>query len=158
MKHPILPAVLSLASVAALVACDGQKPSPPPAPPASQAAEHLHGHGDKVVELGTTDTASFKIKAARDDEEFKAGGEAPSDFWVDPKVVGAKVATVRFWVGTEDAKGAVKMKGEIEIPEQPNHYHAHAPIPDPIPADAKLWVEVTGADGKTESASFDLKR
>jgi hypothetical protein len=84
----------------------------------------------------------------------KAGGEAPIDVWVTG---GPKVAAVRFWIGTEDAKGSLKAKAVIENADQPNHWHTHAEIPDPLPAGSKLWVEIEAEGGAKSVISFDLK-
>jgi hypothetical protein len=84
-----------------------------------------------------------------------AGGDAPIDVWVTGGT--AKVVGVRFWIGTEDAKGSIKAKAEIEFPAEPNHWHTHAEIPDPMPAGSKLWVEVEDDKGGRSVASFDLK-
>lgn len=101
------------------------------------------GHGGEVVELGTTKIGELTVRASRDKGEIKAGGDAPIDAWLttsDGKP--ATVSAVRFWIGTEDAKGSVKAKAEIEEPAQPNHWHTHAEVPSPLPDGAKLWVEI----------------
>lgn len=116
------------------------------------------GHGGAIVELGETTVDGMKIKASRDKGEIKAGGDAPIDVWVmTPDGKPATVAAVRFWIGTEDAKGSIKAKSEIEVPTEPNHWHTHAEVPDPLPPGAKLWVEVEVNQDAKKVASFDLK-
>jgi hypothetical protein len=50
----------------------------------------------------------------------------------------------------------VKALGENEHADEPTHYHAHAEIPDPMPAGAALWVEVEDTAGAMHTASFPL--
>lgn len=122
------------------------------------AEDPVAGHGGPVIELGTTTIGEFSAKATRDQGEIVAGKDAPIDVTVTPSAgTTAKVSAVRFWIGTEDAAGAVKAKAEIENPSEPNRWHTHAEIPDPLPVGSKLWVEVEDDSGATNVASFDLK-
>lgn len=116
------------------------------------------GHGGAIIELGTTKIGELTVRASRDKGEIKAGGDAPIDVWLttaDGKP--AAVTAVRFWIGVEDAKGSVKAKADIEDPKQPNHWHTHAEVPDPMPEGTKLWVEIEAGGGKTVG-SFELKQ
>ena len=63
---------------------------------------------------------------------------------------------MRFWIGSADARGSIKARAEIEIPAEPNHWHTHAEVPDPLPAGGKLWVEIEDEKGVKHVASFDL--
>lgn len=120
--------------------------------------ESAAGHGGAVIQLGTSTIGSFNVLATRDEGLIVAGKDAPIDVTVAP-VAGstAKAAAVRFWIGTEDAKGSVKAKSEIENPAEPNRWHTHAEVPNPIPAGSRLWVEIeTDKDG-TVTGSFELK-
>jgi hypothetical protein len=110
------------------------------------------GHSGEVIELGTTTVEGQSVKASRDKGEIKAGGDAPIDIWIDGALGNA--AAVRFWIGTENGKASVKAKAGVED----NHWHTHAEIPDPLPADSKLWVEIEAKDGKKSVVSFDLKQ
>ena len=123
--------------------------SPSASPAASPAAsDDGHSHGP-VIELGELESGGFKIKASRDGD-VKSGSDAPIDAWVN----GGKAGTaVRFWIGTEDAKGSVKAKAEVEV----DHWHSHVEVPDPMPAGTKLWVEIEGDGGAKTVVSFDLK-
>ncbi len=113
---------------------------------ASPAADHSHG---AVIELGETEAGGFKIRASRDGD-VKAGGEAPIDVWVNG---GKGGNAVRFWIGSEDAKGSIKAKAEVEV----DHWHTHVEAPDPMPAGTKLWVEIEGDGGAKTVVGFDLK-
>jgi hypothetical protein len=65
---------------------------------------------------------------------------------------------VRFWIGRQDAAGSIKARAEIEDPAEPNHWHTHAEVPDPLPSDSKLWVELEIEGQGKEVGSFDLKQ
>lgn len=115
---------------------------------------HDHDHGDghdhgPVTQLGEQSAGGFTIKASRD------GGVTPgSDAPVDVRVTGqAKVAAVRLWIGTQDAKGSVKAKAELEK----DNWHTHVEIPKPLPEGTKLWVEIETDKGEKTVAGFDLK-
>lgn len=110
------------------------------------------GHGGPVVELGETTVDGMKVRTSRDAGDIKAGGDAPIDIWIDGGLGSA--ASVRFWIGIESAKGSLKAKAEDEN----GHWHTHGQIPDPLPADSKLWVEIEHKDGKKSVCSFDLKK
>lgn len=53
---------------------------------------------------------------------------------------------VRAWIGTEDRTMSLVGKGEYA----PSHgdYEVHAVAPDPLPANAKWWIEVQKPDGE----------
>ena len=118
------------------------------AAPSGQAKpDDGHEHG-ATTELGEREAGGFKIKASRDGD-VKAGADAAIDVWVNGGKAGN---SVRFWIGTEDAKGSVKAKAEVEG----DHWHTHAEVPDPMPAGSKLWVEVEGDGGAKVVVGFDL--
>ncbi|MDZ4860379.1 MAG: hypothetical protein SGI88_15495 [Candidatus Hydrogenedentes bacterium] len=67
---------------------------------------------------------------------------------------GGDVKAVRIWVGPEDATGVMVVKTEIE-----NDYnHGHVEVPNPVPADAKLWIEIETTAGETHKGSTLLKQ
>ena len=159
MKHGKTFVSLLVVGMLVIAACDQKAPAP--AEPKAQQNkkadchdEHDHGAGPPI-ELGVATAAGFTIKAARDNFPIKPACDAPTDVWITGG--SAKVKAVRFWIGTEDAKGSIKALAEIENPAEPNHWHTHAEIPDPIPAGSKLWVEVEAEGGAKGTASFDLK-
>ena len=116
------------------------------------------GHGGKVIPLGESVIASFDVMVTRDVGEIVAGKDAPIDVTVTP-VAGSTITAVavRFWIGTENAIGSVKAKSEIENPAEPNRWHTHADVPNPIPAGSMLWVEIENENGERVLGSFDLK-
>jgi hypothetical protein len=173
--RPNLPliAALSLAPLAAvstLTGCEEKKPAAASST-APKADDHGHdhgpsgehdapkaGHGGPIIALGEQTIGSFSAKATRDQGQIVAGKDAPIDVTVTPTAgATAKAAAVRFWIGTEDAKGSVKAKAEIENPQEPNRWHVHAEIPNPMPAGSKLWVEIEDDKGGTSVGSFELK-
>jgi hypothetical protein len=140
-----------MAAAGSIPGCEERAPqaaSPKTSPPASHDPDHDHG---AVTLLGERTIGSFTVKASRDGD-IKAGGDAAIDVWVSGG--SSKVAAVRFWIGTEEAKGSVKAKAEIEG----DHWHTHAEVPNPIPDGSKLWVEIEAEGGEKAAGSFELKR
>jgi hypothetical protein len=158
---------LAAASFTVLPACEEKKPaSPAPsgtnapkgATPAGEHQDAAAGHGGAVIQLGTSTIGTFDVKATRDEGQIVAGKDAPIDVTVTPAAGSmAKATAVRFWIGTEDAKGSVKAKADIENPAEPNRWHTHAEIPNPMPTGSKLWVEIETDKGEKVVGSFELK-
>lgn len=163
---------LLAASLAVIPACEDKKPgSPSPEATSANAPDdhgHEHaaakppapaaGHGGAVIELGASTIGPFEVRATRDEGQIVAGKDAPIDVTVTP-VAGftAKATAVRFWIGAEDAKGSVKAKAAVENPAEPNRWHTHAEIPNPMPAGSRLWVEIEDDTGAKSVGSFELK-
>ena len=154
---------LLIAALAAGTAACEKEQETPRAPSGGQttapAPTHVDDHhAGPVIDLGTATIGPFAAKATRDDGKIVAGEDAPIDVTVTPPADGSvKVAAVRFWIGTEDAQNSVKARAEVENPAEPTRWHTHAEIPDPIPAGAKLWVEIEDDKRATSVGSFDLK-
>jgi hypothetical protein len=127
---------------------EAAKPEAAPAAPAG-------GHHGAVIELGNATIGAFGVRASRDQGEIKPGGDAPIDVWLSGS--SDKVVAVRFWIGTQDSKGSVKAKADIEDPKEPNHWHTHTEVPNPMPEGSKLWVEIETETGQKAAASFELK-
>lgn len=122
------------------------------AAPSSGSPSESHGgdaHGP-TTDLGDQTADGFGIKASRDGG-VTPGKDAPVDVWVSSG--SAKVAAVRFWIGTRDAKGSVRAKAELEK----DNWHTHVEVPNPLPPDSMLWVEVESEGGKKTVVGFDLK-
>lgn len=151
MRMSLFP-IAMFAAAALLTGCERKpetsEPTPSPAPKTEAPAA---GHSGEVIELGETTIDGMKVKASRDKGEIKPGGDSPIDIWIDGGLGDA--AAVRFWIGTEDAKGSVKAKADVEA----GHWHTHADVPDPLPAGSKLWVEIEAKDGKKTQTSFEMK-
>jgi len=130
----------------------GSTASKPTAKPDSAATAPSGGHHGAVIELGETTVDGMKVRTSRDEGEIKPGGDSPIDIWIDGGLGNA--AAVRFWIGTQDAKGSIKAKAAVED----GHWHTHGEVPNPLPPDSKLWVEIQGKDGRNTTVSFDLKK
>jgi len=115
---------------------------------AKDAGMSEDGHG-ATVELGEKAVGEFQVKASRDGD-VKAGAELPVDIWITG---GPKVVAVRFWIGTEDAKGSMKAKAELEK----DNWHTHGEVPSPMPTGSMLWIEIEAEGGLKTVANFDLK-
>ncbi len=115
------------------------------ASPAPTTAASEHGR----IPIGETTQAGLKLVATQD-APVTPGGEGAFDV----VITGGKPKAVRFWVGTEDAKGSVKAKADEETTD---NWHTHAEVPAPLPAGSKFWVEVEPPTGQAFTASFDLK-
>ncbi|MDQ3439289.1 MAG: hypothetical protein M3478_02945 [Planctomycetota bacterium] len=148
--------------------CGDESTSPTVTSPAPTPAEDSHAHADGSthaphadaptttpaehgrIPIGETSQAGLKLVATQD-APVTPGGEGAFDV----VITGGKPKAVRFWVGTEDAKRSVKAKAEEETPD---HWHAHAEVPGPLPAGSKFWVEVELPTGQSFKTSFDVKQ
>ena len=169
-KNLFLISTLTLAPLAALSTLNGCEEKKPAATPA-KADDHGHdhgpsgehaapkaGHGGAVIALGEQAIGSFNAKVTRDAGEIVAGKDAPIDVTITPTAGSPLKATaVRFWIGTQDGKGSVKAKAEVEDPKDPTRWHTHTELPNPLPAGSKLWIEIEDDKGGTAVGSFDLK-
>jgi hypothetical protein len=146
---------LALVLAAPMGGCEKKAEPAKPATGTAAAAKpaasggHDHDHGPSTA-LGEQTVGGFTIRASRDGG-IKAGGDAPIDAWVTGGTT--KVAAVRFWIGTQDAKGSVKAKAALEK----DNWHTHVEIPSPLHADSKLYVEIESDKGEKTVAGFDLK-
>ena len=162
MKSLIFTVSLGVAVVAAGCKGDDEKPqsgggtsaapatNPAPAPPATAENEEAAHEEHKRVPIGEATAGGLKLVATMD-EPVKPGGEGAFDV----TITGGKPKAVRFWVGVENGEGSVKAKAEEETADT---WHTHVEVPDPLPADAKLWVEVEPPSGKPFKVSYDIKR
>jgi hypothetical protein len=111
-------------------------------------AEHKHeaGKGHKLGEV-TLNGTTFTVEL---EGHLKAGEEC--EVKLTPK--GAIPAGVlRGWIGDESGKGSVKGKAHNED----GALCVHAEAPKPIPADAKIWLELD-VDGNKSKASLALPK
>lgn len=81
----------------------------------------------------------------------EAGKALDVDLTLTPAAT--KPKAVRLWVGAASAKGSVKVKAE---PEAPGAYCVGVEVPDPIPAEAKLWIAIEAEDGTTAKEAVAL--
>jgi len=107
-----------------------------------------HGHGP-ATDLGHQVAGAFTVSSARTSDVI--GG---SDATFDVSVTGPTVpVAVRIWVGTQDAKGSVKSL----CPMEDGVGHAHADVPNPLPQDSRLWVELEVQGGEKVLVGFELR-
>ncbi len=163
--------IAGIVAIASITGCGSENESAPTKTAAQHADDDGHDHGDHdepkkstaghggaVIRLGSSTFGSFDVMATRDEGLIVAGKDAPIDVTVMPGAGStAKAVAVRFWIGTEDAMGSMKAKSEIENSAEPNRWHTHAEIPNPIPAGSKLWVEIETDKGEKFTGSFELK-
>lgn len=123
--------------------------------PPAQNDQESHGAHGPTIELGTETIGGYTAHASRDQGQITPGNDAAIDVWLTGGT--GKVIAVRFWIGTEDAAGSVKVKAEIENRDEPHHWHTHAEIPSSLPANSKLWVELEVEGQPKAAGSFDLK-
>jgi hypothetical protein len=156
----IADAVLVLAvagGLSLIVACE-KKPAPAPQPSGGAKAGdshagHDHAHGDEhsdegpKVELGEVKAGAFTLRVAR-----SGAVAAGKEVVITVSPVGTAPATIRAWIGYEDAKGATKAKLEKES----EGYHGHLDAPSPLPTDVKLWIETEDAAGVRATGSVSL--
>lgn len=135
-----------LFSAALLAGCGGPQPAPAvpaktaaAAPAAANAMAYPPMRNFAPVKIGPYDVQP------KFEEEIENGHY---NFFVK----GGEVKAVRVWVGPEDPTGLLVVKTEIE-----NDYnHGHLEIPKPLPADAKLWIEIENPKGETFKGSTPL--
>jgi|SRR5688572_13916181 len=154
-------ALLVFSALITLAACNRESGSnqtsntTPKAPAAGTHHDSAAGHGGPVIELGNATIGGYSVRASRDQGEIKPGGDAPIDVWVTGGT--GKVIAVRFWIGTQTGDESVKAKADIENPAEPNHWHTHAEVPNPLPPGSKLWVEIEIEGQGKRVGSFDLQ-
>jgi len=108
-----------------------------------------HAHTAPVAQsLGSVTVDGFEIEMIQT-SAVKAGEEATYTL----KLKGDKEPkAIRIWIGIDSAKGSAKGKAH----KHGKKMEAHCDVPDPIPAGAKLWVEVETDAGKNKG-SLDYK-
>jgi len=121
--------------------CGPGEPTPPPAggreaAPAPEA-DHGHEHTDRLdlgrVRIGGSEIQVFQVIALVPGEE----GDFDLDFAEGATLPGA----VRGWIGDESGRGSRKARFEAETATR---MHGHPEVPDPLAAEAMLWLEVEG--------------
>jgi len=80
--------------------------------------------------------------------------EEISDGHYNIKVTGPEFKAVRFWLGTENRSNSMVVKAVLEN----DYQHGHLKIPENLPADYALWIEVEAPDGEMHVATTPLKQ
>jgi hypothetical protein len=116
---------------------------------------HAHEHEEgPMADLGSASGGGWTVQASR-----SATVAAGKETVVDLSISGGKdkIRAVRVWFGTQDGAGSMKSKAELEDPRDAEAWHTHAEVPNPLPAGAKLWVELELENGTKSAVSFELK-
>lgn len=116
-----------------------------------EADDHEHG---EEVDLGTATVGELEVELAQGGGPLVAGEEAHLVVKLPYSDEGSTV--VRAWIGTEDRTRSYVGKGE----HAPSHddYDVHATAPDPLPEDARWWIEIERPDGTRELGSAEPLR
>lgn len=139
--------------LAALVSLGGCRPATPPATPetnaeplpaASAEGESFAASGDQT-HLEPILLAPYTVKALHIGEVTKGH--------FNLYVEGGEIAAIRAWVGDESATQVVVTKAEFEV----DHHCAHIEVPQPIPATAKLWVEIETSEAIRLKGSTEIQ-
>lgn len=134
-----------IVGTAILTGCGGSKPAatPPansatPAPAAANTMPYPPMRNFAPVKVGP-----YEVQP-KFEEEIENGHY---NFFVK-----GDFKAIRVWVGQEDPTGVMVVKTEVE-----NDYnHGHLEVPKPLPADAKLWIEIEDPKGETFKGSTPL--
>ena len=86
-------------------------------------------------------------------EDIAAGKEWHVELRLNPDQPVPKA--IRVWVGTENGRGSVKAKAEAEK-DAKGEYGAHVEVPNPIPADSKLWISIEPENGQSAKGALAL--
>lgn len=108
-----------------------------------------HDHGDEVS-LGTAQVGELAVECAQGHGDTAAGKEMHLVVKLPYTDDGASI--VRAWIGTEDRLSSVVGKGEYAASH--DDYDIHVEAPDPLPANAKWWIEVESPDGTKSVGSI----
>jgi hypothetical protein len=118
------------------------------------AGTHIHADGSvhaaseasddhAVVKIGTVTIGNMDIELAQGHGAIVAGKE--SHLVVRLPYADNGTTAVRAWIGTEDRTLSFVGRGDFNATS--NVYDIHAIAPNPLPADAKWWIEVEKSDG-----------
>jgi hypothetical protein len=164
MSFRVHSAVLSLAvATAGLIGCgddhghphEDEKPKSAAAPATAGGAQPMvddHDRTDSSIkhELGNITVAGYTFTVTQT-SAITPGKEA--DITLVQTAGTGDPKAVRVWIGKESGEGSVKVRTH----KHGSKMEAHVEVPDPLAADAKLWVEVETADTK-KASSVAVKR
>lgn len=136
--------VLTIAIGVVLIGCGGE-----PKVPAAEEHNAAQVEEESEENLPKTDLPAIKI-GDYDVQPYYAGKLEQGH--INIRVSGQEVGVVRVWVGPEDAAGVVVVKANLEG----DHYCGDMEMPDPIPADARLWIEIESPTGERSKSNVPL--
>jgi hypothetical protein len=117
--------------------------------PATALARLDDDHDHKQTSLGKTMIGPYEVEALLDGK-VEAGKE--TEFELKLHKGSPEPKAIRAWIGIESGRGSVKAKSH----KHGDEISIHCEAPDPIPADAKLWIELETEQGK-EKGSLPIK-
>jgi len=114
-------------------------------------AGEMHDHDHEEVALGTSMIGDMEVELAQGHGAVEPGKESHLVVKLPYSDDGETV--IRAWIGTEDRTLSFVGKGEYA----PSHddYDIHATAPDPLPENAKWWIEIQKPDGTTVVGSVE---
>jgi len=114
--------------------------------------EEVHDNEHEEIALGTHGVSGISVEASQGHGNVEAGKEGHLVIKLPYNDKGETV--VRGWIGTGDRTLSSVGKGEYA----PSHgdYNIHAVAPDPLPGDAKWWLEIEKPDGTKAVGSIPL--
>jgi hypothetical protein len=119
---------------------------------ASAGTSHSHEKKPKVI-LGTITTQSLTLSVSTWGP-LTPGKTADAEITVEPAEPAP--AAVRVWVGVESAKGSAKNKTHLDEPKA-GIYHGEPVVPETLPTDSQLWVEVQLKNNQRIRVPFPIK-
>lgn len=143
MRHLIAPLTLALALIAAPAFVQPSLFAEEKKEEHKHKEGEKHEHGDeKALGEVTLNGVAFTVALVG---KVTPGQEVE----IVLKSKGALPKTpVRGWIGIESAKGSAKGKAH----DEDGGLCIHAEVPNPLPAEAKVWVEIDGDGGKVKAA------
>ena len=158
--NPLL-ALLALYACAACGAEHGHGPTGEPQGGHQHGeGEHAHedgghehdaeGHGHDEVPLGEVQIGPHRVRLAQGHGLLSAGEEG--HLVVALPFTDGGETTVRAWIGSEDRASSFVGRGEYAA--EHDDYDVHATAPDPLPANARWWVELELPDGARHVGSI----
>jgi len=112
-------------------------------------SEDEHEHDDEV-DLGKTMVGKFEVSLAQGHGMLAPGSESHLVVKLPYSDQGATI--VRAWIGSEDR--SLSRVGKGEYAKSHDDYDVHADAPDPLPFEAKWWIEIEEPDGSKSIGSI----
>lgn len=117
----------------------------------NHSAPDAHAHG-KAETVGAVNISTFNVAIAASGA-LSAGKEWHLELRLNPDQPVPKA--IRVWVGGENGRGSAKAKADAEK-DAKGEFSAHVEVPNPIPADSKLWISIELDNGQVAKASLAL--
>lgn len=114
--------------------------------------DHHHDHDHEEVSLGKHKIGDLEVEAAQSHGKVEAGKEGHLILKLPYSDKGETI--IRAWIGTEDRTLSTVGKGDYAASH--DDYDIHAIAPEPLPKDAKWWIEIEKPDGSRIVGSIPL--